>query len=534
MNVGVRALHTSAAPGRRQIARLEMNRILSVTLGVLLLATACSSSVPASPTASPPPGTIATPTATPLAPTVPASTPLVTPGSTPLATPDSTPAPTPVVTPIPTATPPPTPSPTPSPTLPPGSAGIQTLKVGQRDTSPQVSAADLQKLVKGNTAFAIDMYKQLRKSQNGNIVFGPYSISVAFGMLNPGAAGQTASEIDSALHFTLPLDRLDPAFDQLSLDLASRQTAKVQISIANRLFGQQGYPFQQPYLRELTEQFGAPMAAVDFKTQPEPARKLINRWVANQTNQRIKNLIPPPPPPMIKSDTRFVLVNAMYLNAKWANPFEAAFTQDDPFTRLDGTQVQVKTMDEEVTAPIAVTPKYQAIDLPYKGGKLSMLIVMPTNMTAFEKSLTPTVLSGVVDSLGSTWLSLQLPKFSIRTNAILADALKAMGIKAAFCALTSADCPNAADFSGMVDPADLERMHETLSVSQVIHQAWIKVGEAGTEAAAATAIIGGDTTGGGPDVSIQFNHPFLWFIRDRETGTILFMGRVSDPSIVAK
>jgi serpin B len=221
----------------------------------------------------------------------------------------------------------------------------------------------------------------------------------------------------------------------------------------------------------------------------------------------------------------------MYLNAKWDQKFNALFTDDQDFHLADGTHVKVPTMFQQPTAPIAINPTYQAIDLPYKGDQLSMLIVMPSDMASFESTLTPSRLTKIVGSLESQWLNLDLPKFSIRTKASLQTELQAMGINAAFCPVVSAECPDAADFSGMVDPEALAAMQETLSVSAVIHQAWIKVAEAGTEASAATAIIGGgDTAGAGPEFSIRLDHPFMWFIRDRETGTILFMGRVMDPS----
>jgi serpin B len=234
-----------------------MKRLVTALLAALLVASACSSSTPTTAPASP---TTAPASVTPGPSTLPTDLPGVT------ATPEGTGAPLPSVTPAPTEGPIPTIAPTPAPTEPPIAlpGGLQVLKAGQRDMSPDVPAADLRKLVRGNTAFAFDLYSQLRQKK-GNIVFGPYSISSAFGMLNPGAAGTTAQQIQDVLHFTLPTDRLDPAFDELSLQLASRENPKLEVSIANRLFGQQGYPFQQPYLRELSTQFGAPMIALDFR-----------------------------------------------------------------------------------------------------------------------------------------------------------------------------------------------------------------------------------------------------------------------------
>jgi serpin B len=506
-----------------------MYRFRATLIAVVLIATACTTSVtpsasPSEPVSSASPTSAATVPATSIAPSPTAVPTAETPSMSPPA-PSTPPASeTPAPTPAPSATPAPTLTPAPSP----GSGGLQVLKLGVRDASPVVPAADLKTLVHGNTAFALDLYRRLAQENTDNIVFGPYSISTAFGLLNPGVAGTTRSQVDDVLHFTMPTERLDPAFNELSLLLASRQNSRLTISNVNRLFGQQAYPFLDPYLSELTTQFGAPMMAVDYRSEPELGRILINQWVADQTNDAIKHLIAPG---QITAATRFALVNAMYLNAKWDQKFNALFTSDQNFNLEDGSHVKVSMMEGEPTAPIAITPTYQAVDLPYKGDQLSMLIVMPSDMAGFESTLTANRLTKLVDSLESQWLGLELPKFSIRTKATLQDELQGMGINAAFCPTVSTGCPDAADFSGMVDPAALAAMHETLSVSAVIHQAWIKVAEAGTEAAAATAIIGGgDTAGAGPEFRITLDHPFMWFIRDRETGTILFMGRVMDPS----
>jgi serpin B len=433
-------------------------------------------------------------------------------------------SPSPISTPSPT--PRRTPRPTPAPTAP---GGVQTLAVGARDTSPTVPARDLRAVVRGDTAFAIDLYQRLRKAEQGNIVVGPYSISVAFAMQHAGALNRTARQIEQVLHFTLPTDRLDAAFNELSLDLASRQNKRVTLAIANRLFGAQLFPFRRPFLRETTRNFSAPMAAVDFHGDPEAARKLINQWVADHTAQRIKDLIPKARPPLITKSTMLVLVNAIYMNARWAHEFERNSTSDERFTLADGTHLKVPTMHQDEMLPAAVTKDYTAVELPYRGNKLAMLIVMPTAGTfaRFERSLEPAVLADVIDRLDTQMTFLALPSFSIRSKLQLADTLKQMGMKDAF------DW-KVADFYGIsplprgVDPI--------LYISKVLHQAFIKVAEKGTEAAAATAIIDEGTTGGyeGPIVHATIDHPFLWFIRDRVTGTILFMGRVVDPSQTAK
>ncbi len=428
--------------------------------------------------------------------------------------------------PTPSPTPRRTPRPTPAPTAP---GGVQTLAVGARDTSPSVPARDLRAVVRGDTAFAIDLYQRLRKAEQGNIVVGPYSISVAFAMQHAGALNRTARQIEQVLHFTLPTDRLDAAFDQLSLDLASRQNKRVTLAIANRLFGAQLFPFRKAYLREITRNFAAPMAAVDFRGDPEAARKLINQWVADHTAGRIKDLIPKAKPPMIDKRTRLVLVNAIYMNARWAHEFERNDTSDQRFTLADGAHVKVPTMHQDEMLPAAVTKDYTAVELPYRGNKLAMLIVMPTAGTfaRFERSLEPAVLADVIDRLDTQMTFLALPSFSIRTKLQLADTLKQMGVKDAF-------DDQVADLYGISTVPSGE--DPRLYISRVIHQAFIKVAEKGTEAAAATAIIDEGTTGGyeGPIVHATIDHPFLWFIRDRVTGTILFMGRVVDPSQTAK
>ena len=440
----------------------------------------------------------------------------------PSAVPSEAPSPTP--RPTPTSTPRPTASPQPS-----APGGLQTLKVGQRDSSPEVPAADLRKLVRGNTAFALELYDRIRRNEDGNIAVGPYSISTAFGMLDAGALGETAKETGKVLHFSLPTDRRDRAFNQLSLALASRASKSVVISVANRLFGRQSYAFKRDYLRELTEQFGAPLAAVDFKGAPEAARRLINRWVAVQTAQHIKDLIPKASPPLISARTVFVLVNAMYLNARWADEFDPNDTSDRAFHLATGKKRNVPTMFAQRYDPFAITPDYQAIELPYRGGQLAMLLVMPDDLKAFERSLDASTLSDVIDSLSKGVVRLDMPTFSGRTATALTSVLKDMGLALPF-------DPVNADLYGISGYARDDPAHPPLFISAVLHEAFIKVGEKGTEAAAATAIIGdeGGEGGGEPPPEIHLDHPFLWFIRDRETGTILFMGRVMDPSLTAE
>lgn len=482
-----------------------MSRHLVAMLVTMLVVTGCTFT-----------GSMSWPSANPPASTDSSARPMAT--GTPAASDAPTSRPTPRRTPAPTPTP-----------RPQTSKRIESLAVGTRDRSPDTTPADVRAVVRGDTDFAIDLYQRLRKSQDGNLVIGPHSISVAFAMQHVGARARTTKQIEQVLHFTLPTARLDAAFDRLSLDLASRQNRQVTLSIANRLFGDRllgdlPVPFRRAFLRELTRHFAAPMASVDFSVRPETARRLINAWVADQTAGKITDLIPKD---KLQKDTVMVLVNAMYLDARWASPFLKQRTTDQRFERLDGTRVKVPTMHQEGSFPVVAARDYVAVELPYRGDALSMLVVMPTPGTfaRFERSLDRSVLNGVIRRLDARTTILALPRFDIRTRLDLARTLAAMGMPEAFDQLR-------ADFSGMstADPEDLR-----LYIANVFHQAFITVAEKGTVAGAATAIVDEGATGGMEGaVQARIDHPFLWFIRDRATGAIVFMGRVTDPSVTGR
>jgi serpin B len=472
-----------------------MCRFVASLLAVVLAVSGCTFT--GSLVASPPPSAA-----------VPSTVPTQQPSPTPRRTPRRTPAPTP----------------TPRPQT---SKSIESLAVGTRDRSPDTTPADVRAVVRGDTDFAIDLYQRLRTRKDPNLVIGPHSISVAFAMQHVGARGRTASQLEKVLHFSLPTRRLDAAFDRLALDLASRQNRQVTLSIANRLFGDRllgdiPVPFRQSFLRELTRSFGAPMASVDFSVRPEAVRKLINAWVADRTGGRIRDLIPKD---KLRKNTVMVLVNAMYLDARWASPFLKQRTTDQRFERLDGTRVKVPTMQQERSFPVVAARDYVAVELPYRGDALSMLVVMPTPGTfaRFERSLDRSVLNGVIRRLDVRTTILALPRFDIQTRLDLAKTFAAMGMPEAFDEMR-------ADFTGMTtaDPKDVR-----LYIANVFHQAFITVAEKGTVAGAATAIVDEGATGGMEGaVEARIDHPFLWFIRDRATGAILFMGRVTDPSVM--
>ena len=256
------------------------------------------------------------------------------------------------------------------------------------------------------------------------------------------------------------------------------------------------------------------MAAVDY-ADPEAVRQRINAWVASRTNDRITDLVPSG---ALSTLTRLVLVNAMYLKADWAVPFNAAFTQDRPFRLASGKKVDVPTMSMGVALPVAHGDGYRAIELPYDGDRLAMLIVVPGDLAAFEAGLTSDAYDAIVGSLEQDTVALTMPTFSARTRLGLAEPLQALGITDMF-------DPALADLSGISPEPGLH-------VDAAVHQAFVKVAEQGTEAAAATAI--GDTGTSGPPPAFKVDRPFLWCIRDRATGSILFMGRVTDPRDTAQ
>jgi serpin B len=388
----------------------------------------------------------------------------------------------------------------------------------ERVQVPDVSDSDLREAVAGNTAFAVDLYQQLR-AEPGNKFYAPFSISEALAMTWAGARGATASQMASALRFTLPAARLHPAFDALDLALASRgQNAQAsdgqgfRLNVANALWGQIGYTFLAPFLDTLAEDYGAGMHVVDFVGAPEPARKIINDWVAGKTEDRIQDLLPAG---SIDATTRLVLTNAIYFNAAWATPFEASRTKAAPFTRRDGSTVQVQTMAGYPEVPYGEGDGWAAVELPYDGKELSMVLILPAagQLDAFEAGLTGERLAAIPAAMTEHGVDLTLPRFKIESTFSLADQLAKLGMKDAF--------TDTADFSGMNGKGGL-------FVGAVLHKAFVDVSEAGTEAAAATAVVVNTTSAPEP-ATLHLDRPFLFFIRDVATGTVLFFGRVEDP-----
>jgi len=391
-----------------------------------------------------------------------------------------------------------------------------------RVTNPQVSAADTTTLASDNAAFALDAYHKLIAT-NGNLVFSPASISIALAMTYAGAAGTTATEMAAAMHYTLPPERLHPAFDALDLALASRGEGKLgadggpmRLHVVNAAWGERTYAFKSGYLDTLAANYGTGLNLLDFITGFETARVTINDWVAGQTENRIKNLLPED---TLDTATRLVLTNAVYFNAAWMTPFDPENTRDGTFNLLDGTTVTTKFMGATLdSVPALQGDGFVAVSLPYQDDRLSMLLVVPDSgtLSAFESSLDATKLGAIVAGLTQQRVLLGMPRFRTETKQDLESLLQALGMNSAFVF-------GQADFSGM------DGTHN-LYISKVIHKAFIDVAEKGTEAAAATAVVMKVGMAAPAGISIDADRPFLYFLRDQPTGAVIFMGRVLDPS----
>lgn len=388
-----------------------------------------------------------------------------------------------------------------------------------RQTANTAAAADGARAI---DAFTAALYAVLAR-EDGNVVFSPYSAVVALAMTRAGAAGQTLAEMDAVLHAGEAGD-LDAALNAIDQALAERpgeypwadRTVELELSTANQLWGQEDFAFSESFLDRLAAFYGAGMRLVDYENAHEEAREAINAWVAEQTRDRIPELIGEG---VLTPETRLVLTNAIYLNAPWRHRFDRDATAKAPFTRLDGSTVEADFMRLSEDLRYAAGEGYQAVELPYVDGSLAMMVIVPDEgeFAAVEAALGPALLAEVKASLGTVKVNLAFPRFEFRTQAGLKAALIEMGMPTAFDEM-------AADFSGM-GPQGAE-----MFIQDVVHEAFISVDEDGTEAAAATAVIAGVTSAPSEVVDLDVDRPFLFVIHDRETGATLFVGRVLDPA----
>jgi serpin B len=406
-----------------------------------------------------------------------------------------------------------------SPPSEPSTPAAEVAKSNLDRRPPSAPSASVQTLTANNAKFGFDLYRKIAPSEN--FFFSPHSISIALAMAYAGAAGTTKSEMATALSFLQEDGELHDAFNTLDQALESRgkdaQGADGQpfrLRVSNAAWAQRDYPLLQSYLDTLATYYGSGVHLLDFITDAEGGRKTINLWVSDQTEERIPELLAPG---TINPDTRLVLTNAVYFNASWEEPFKPEATANGAFTRLDGSSVDVPLMHQNVGHGYGEGNGWQAVEIAYDKREVSMLVVLPDAGTfeQFEAALDAGKLAEITSAIGYNYsVELTLPKLEIRSKARLRQPLEDLGMPTAFTA--------SADFSAMNGDGGLQ-------IQDVVHEAFVKVNEAGTEAAAATAVIIG-VTGVPQPVTFSATRPFLFLIRDTATGAVVFVGRVVDPS----
>jgi len=401
------------------------------------------------------------------------------------------------------------------------------------DTTPIFAPPeDLKALAEGNNQFAIDLYKKLAEKSDGNIFFSPYSIRTALGMTYAGARGETAEQMAKTLHFTLPAEKLHPAFGATAQQLKgntknppeptirSKSDHKFvlptmepfQLTVANALWGQQGLPFQREFLDVTKTNYASGFRELDFAGDTEGSRKTINRWVEEKTKNKIKELLKPDD---LSSVTRLVLTNATHFKAAWAIPFLKGETRDALFEITADEKVTVAMMQtQDAHFDYFATDDCEWVKLPYCD-RASMLLLLPRKgkLAVVEGKLTPLFIQEALGNIGPRTGKVLLPKFQVRTTAQLNTDLSRLGMPVAF--------SGNADFSGMVPGGGFK-------IGSVIHEAYVNVDEVGTEAAAATAVM--MNLSNPAPFSFTANRPFLFFICDNKTESILFSGRVVRPT----
>jgi serpin B len=409
-------------------------------------------------------------------------------------------------------------------------------------SAPSARSDQLQSLVDSNTAFGLNLYGQLA-TNTGNLFFSPYSISTCLAMTYAGARDETEQQMAQVLGFGTNQQQFSSSFGELQREVESMRAQKgIQLKVANALWTQKGFPFLSAFLETAMGQYQANVNQANFVTGANAAMAAINRWVAQQTQDKILNILPPG---SFNPLTRLVLANAIYFKGAWVKSFEKGETLTQPFHVSSTNEVNALLMQKLDAVNYMETSDFQAVELPY-GGKTSsmvmqadegvsradavvpngghpasMVILLPSQVDGYgqlEEQLSPAFLSSVLAQMTNQTVQIFLPRFTLSSGFDLVDTLAEMGMPDAFDA--------AADFSGMDGTADL-------SISHVFHKAWGEVDEEGTEAAASTVVTVVTSVVVGPSPSIpvfRADHPFIFFIRDAQSGSVLFLGRLVDPS----
>jgi len=409
------------------------------------------------------------------------------------------------------------------------------LLARQAAAAPPVVQTAEQAIIQANNRFAFGLYEKLRARQ-GNLFFSPYSISAALAMTYAGAAGETESHMGRVLGFAgavetpacnrtgspaagKPIDKqqIHRAFGRIIKSLNNRgKKGQYELTVANALWGQQGYEFLKDFIELIESGYDGKLTQLDFAAHGEAARKKINAWVEQKTNDKIKQLIKPG---VLGPMTRLVLTNAIYFKGKWARQFKPASTQQQPFTLLKGDKINVEMMNQQAEFAYGQAGKCRVLEMPYAGDELSMAVLLPKKVNGIkelEQRLTSENVAKWLAGLQKCEVKVFIPKFRMTSQFGLSGILASMG-------MTDAFSPGKADFSAMTGNRDL-------FISAVVHKAYVDVNEKGTEAAAATGVVMKLTSIGPAMPVFRADHPFIFLIRDKVTGCILFIGRVMNPT----
>ena len=374
----------------------------------------------------------------------------------------------------------------------------------------------IKNIARDNTLFTLDLYNQL-KMTDGNLFFSPFSIFTALAMTWAGARENTAVQMAETLHFTEKPARFHRVIGDLISQLnAVQKETDVELSIANAIWAQKGYQFLDEFFRIVQQSYQADLKQVDFSSAAESARQAINAWVEQQTNEKIKDLLPSN---VLNALTRLVLVNAIYFKGFWDNQFKSRDTREMEFWLLTEVAVKVPMMHQEHQFGYWENDWLQIIEMPYKEESLSLIVLLPkekTGITDLEQKLNFENMMAWQSRLRKRKVIVFFPKFKIESQFSLGQTLSLMGMPDAF-------DPELADFSAMVGQKELY-------ISAVIHKAFLEVNEEGSEAAAATGVVVGVTSIAPSPPIFKADHPFVFFIRDNKSQSILFLGRVLNPA----
>jgi serpin B len=380
---------------------------------------------------------------------------------------------------------------------------------------PEVPLQDLKTATEGDIAFALDLDREI--AGTGNLVFSPASISSALAMVYAGAAGKTAEEMKAVLHFSLDADKLHAVNHKRFYTWNGGDGGKrpFELSVANSLWGQKDEPWKDDFLKLMESRYAAGFHRVDFVNQNSAVRGMVNDWASQWTHGKIAELLPADLP---SRETRLILANAVYFNGSWAHPFEKSNTHDADFHRADKSTIKVSMMSQTEHCFYADLEKLKVLKLPYKGDSMSLVVLLPKQidgLAELEATLTQKEWNKSIEAAAATQVRVFIPKFKIESDFKLNNALASLGMISAF-------QEGQADLSGMNGKRDLY-------ISWVIHKAMIEVSEEGTEAAAATAVgiekSSAPAPPPAPPPEFRADHPFLFALRDEQTGDLLFIGR---------